>query len=128
MEPRALAFDNAGMPAKKPPRTAPDTLRKWRLFRGLTLEQVGNMVGVGPQAVHKWEVGKSPVDLDTIKLLAQVYGISPAALLHDPDAGELVERMQRASEVLRSLPAEKADQWLGVGAAMAGPKPAPEKK
>lgn len=118
---------DAAMPAKKPLREAPTTLRKWRLFRGLTLEQVGNIVGVGPQAVHKWEVGKSPVDLDILKLLAQAYGTSPEALLMEPHQGSLVERMRRAHEVLTKLPADQAEQWLGVGAVMATKDAAKEK-
>ena len=114
--------DDWAMPAKKPPRPAPASLRKWRLSKSLTLEQVGNMIGVGGQTVHKWETGKTPVELETLKLLAKCYGTTPDALLYDPTEGELVERMRRAHSVLATLPAEKADQWLGVGEAMTPPK------
>ena len=122
MEQLIDAAQSADMPAKKRPREAPATLRKWRLHRGLTLEQVGNIFGVGPQAVHKWETGKTPVDLETIKLLARIYETTPDALLHDPADAPLAERLQRAYEVLKGLPAEQADQWLGVGAAMKPPR------
>lgn len=119
---------HAAMPAKKPNRPAPTSLRKWRLYRDLTQEQVGNIVGVGFQAVHKWEVGKTPVNLEILKLLAKAYNTTPDALLFDPSEGELVERMRRAHGVLKTLPSDQADQWLGVGAAMAAPLRPPEEK
>jgi transcriptional regulator with XRE-family HTH domain len=84
------------------------------------------MLGVGPQTVHKWETGKTPVDLDTLKLLARCYGTTPDALLFDPADGELVARLRRAHSVLTGLPAEKADQWLGVGEAMSPERPEDE--
>ena len=127
MEGMAARADDIAMPAHKPKRPAPTTLRKWRLFHGLTLEQVGNRIGVGGQTVHKWEVGKTPVELETLKLLAQVYGTTPDALLYDPTEREMVERMRRAHTVLRSLPSDRADQWLGVGEAMQ-PPPEPTEK
>ncbi len=109
------------MPAKKPERDAPTTLRKWRLHRGLTLEQVGNIVGRGTQAVHKWEVGKTPVDLETLKLLARAYDTSPDALLHDPADSHLIERMREAYDLLRRMPDRTAGTWLEAGRAMAPP-------
>lgn len=109
-----------GMPAKKPPRSAPTFLKKWRLSRRLTLEQVGNMLGVGSQAVHKWEAGKTPVDLDRLRQLAEIYETTTDALLFDPVEGELVQKMREAYFILRKLPAEDAAKWLGVGEAMTG--------
>jgi transcriptional regulator with XRE-family HTH domain len=111
------------MPAKKPPRPAPDFLRRWRLYRDLTLEQVGNMIGVGPQAVHKWETGKTPVELETLKLLARVYGTSPAGLLFDPEDPTISEQVRRAVEIMKALAPETRDLWIASGQAMA-PKPA----
>lgn len=101
-------------------RTPPVSLRNWRNFRGLTLEQVANILGVGPQAVHKWETGKTPVDLDRLHQLAKIYQTTADALLFDPHEGELVKKMRLAHLVLVSLPAEKAEDWLRVGQAMAG--------
>lgn len=94
------------------------TLRAWRNFRDLTLEQVANSLGVGPQAVHKWEAGKTPVDLKRLRQLAEIYGTTPDALLFAPGQGELVERMRQAHAILTKLPADKAAQWLAVGDAM----------
>lgn len=124
METVAQAGDDDDMPAKKPARPAPAFLRKWRLHRSLTLEQVGNIVGKGAQAVHKWEVGKTPVDLETLKLLAQAYETTPDALLFDPADDSLAQRMRAAHDVLKTLPPEDAESWIAVGRAMtAGRKP-----
>lgn len=124
METVAQAGDDDDMPAKKPARPAPAFLRKWRLHRSLTLEQVGNIVGKGAQAVHKWEVGKTPVDLETLKLLAQAYETTPDALLFDPADDGLAQRMRAAHAVLKTLPPEDAESWIAVGRAMtAGRKP-----
>lgn len=98
------------------------TLRAWRKLRGLTLEHVGNILGVGPQAVHKWEAGKSPVDLERLRQLAEIYRTTPDALLFLPTEGELVERMRQAHDILTALPPEKAAHWLSVGEAMAPEK------
>ena len=114
--------DAAGMPAAKPRRPAPDFLRKWRLFRALTLEQVANIVGVGPQAVHKWEVGKSPVEYETLKLLAAAYNTTVVGLLGDPADPALSDRVRQAVELLKILPSDRADIWLKTGEAMAPPK------
>jgi transcriptional regulator with XRE-family HTH domain len=114
--------ENGSMPAKQAsPRPAASTLKQWRLYRGLTQEQVANRMGVGPQAVHKWEAGKTPVDIEKLRLLAEIYETTPDALLYDPVEGELVERMRRAYHVLKRLPATSADKWLGVGEDMAPP-------
>jgi transcriptional regulator with XRE-family HTH domain len=126
MDRRILWRDASIMPARKPPRPAPEFLRKWRLYRDLTLEQVGNIVGVGPQAVHKWETGKSPVELETLKLLAQVYGTSPAGLLFDPEDPAISEQVRQAVELMKRLPAETRDLWIASGRAMA-PKAPPKK-
>ena len=118
--------EHTAMPAKKPIRPAPAFLRKWRLYRCLTLEQVGNIVGVGFQAVHKWEVGKTPVDIETLKLLASAYNTTVAGLMGDPADPVMSERAQQAIAILKSLPSDKAEVWLQTGLAMAPAKP-PEK-
>ena len=103
-------------------REPEETLRAWRNMRGLTLEQVGNILGVGPQAVHKWETGKTPVDLKRLRQLAEIYGTTADAILFAPTEGELVERMRQAHHILTNLPPDKAADWLSVGQAMAPEK------
>jgi transcriptional regulator with XRE-family HTH domain len=97
----------------------PHTLKLWRHFRGLTLEDVAGRLGVQPSTVHKWEAGKTPVDLDILGLLAQIYETEAAALLFPPAQGELVRLLRRAYTVVRSASPELTEQWLQIGLAMA---------
>lgn len=81
------------------------------------------MIGKGPQAIHKWEMGKVPVTLDNLRLLAQAYQTEPARLLAMPEEGELVDRLARAQAVMLAMEAERAERWLGMGEDLAGLEP-----
>ena len=76
-----------------------------RLFLGLTLEDVGNAVGVSKSTVKKWEDGYiSNMKRDKISELAKVLKISPVVLI----TGELEENSKNNSaENLTVLPADK---------------------
>ena len=57
-------------------------IKNLRLDKGLTLEQVGNMVGVGKSTVRKWETGMiANMKRDKIHLLAKALGVTPAYLM-----------------------------------------------
>ena len=65
-----------------------------RLFLGLTLEDVGNAVGVSKSTVKKWEDGYiSNMKRDKISELAKVLKISPVVLI----TGELEENSKNNS-------------------------------
>lgn len=50
-----------------------------RKERGLTLEEVGQAVGVGRSTVRKWETGQiASMKRDKIKKLSDCLGVSPA--------------------------------------------------
>lgn len=115
-----------GMPSLKKPTIMQPTLRAWRNYRKLTLEDVALKIGVGPQAIHKWETGKVPITLDNMRLLAGAYGIKVGSLLLNPDESELAERLDRAQTVLLSLPPERVERWLGMGEDLAE-IPSPDK-
>lgn len=55
--------------------------RRARLAAGLTADQVGVQVGVGEQAVLKWERGRSAPTADHLGLLAAALNITAADLL-----------------------------------------------
>ena len=53
-----------------------------RIEKGLTLEELGNMVGVGKSTVRKWEKGMiSNMKRDKIAKLASALGTTPAYLM-----------------------------------------------
>ena len=61
-----------------------DLISKRRKELGLTLEEIGNAVGVGKSTVKKWETGLiSNMRRDKIALLAKVLQINPTELIDD---------------------------------------------
>lgn len=57
-------------------------IKELRQQRGLTLEQVANVVGVGKSTVRKWETGMiANMKRDKIAALAQALGTTPAYLM-----------------------------------------------
>ena len=68
-----------------------EKLQRLRHDRGMTLEAVGNIVGVGKSTVRKWENGDiKNMGRDKIELLAKALGVTPGYLMgwedeKDPD-------------------------------------------
>ena len=59
-----------------------EKIKALRLERGMTLEQVGDVVGVGKSTVRKWESGQiANMRRDKIALLAQALGVTPGYLM-----------------------------------------------
>lgn len=54
-------------------------IKQYRTARGITQEQLGELVGVSTQAVSKWERGGTP-DTELLPRLAEVLGVSIDAL------------------------------------------------
>lgn len=90
-------------------------IRTHRKQRGLTQEQLAEVLGVTTGAVHKWETGQSVPELPLIVELADFFDVSVDALLgyamKDGRSGAVVERLnacclKRDPEALRE--AEKA--------------------
>ena len=65
-------------------------IKSLRLEKGLTLEQVGNIVGVGKSTVRKWETGMiENMRRDKIASLSKALGVSPSYLLGYTDKRNL---------------------------------------
>ncbi len=59
-----------------------EKIKKLRLEQGLTLEQLGNMCGVGKSTVRKWETGQiHNMRRDKIALLADALHVSPTEFI-----------------------------------------------
>lgn len=54
-------------------------IKKYRIAKGITQEQLGQLVGVTTQAVSKWECGGTP-DAELLPQLSQVLSVSIDAL------------------------------------------------
>ena len=60
-----------------------DRIKRLRLKKGLTLEQVGDYVGVGKATVLKWETGIiQNIRTDKIEKLAIILGTTPSFLMN----------------------------------------------
>ena len=51
-------------------------IRDWRKQNNLSQEQFGELVGVSPQAVSKWETDKSYPDITILPKIAELLGCS----------------------------------------------------
>ena len=88
-----------------------DKIRILRLERGYTLEELGNMVGVGKSTVRKWETGYiKDMRRDKIGKLAAALGVTPDYFLIDnaepPAPDPLEEKRQRLMSELAKLSEE----------------------
>ncbi len=72
------------------------TITRLRKERGLTQEQLGQLVGVSAQAVSKWEKGGAP-DVELLPLLADRLGVSIDALFGraEPSNADMTTQFQR---------------------------------
>lgn len=79
---------------------------------GLTLEQVGDAVGVGKSTVRKWEQGMiKNMRRDKIKKLAQVLEMDPVDFIMEDQPQKLI--MAEADDIIFPLPlSEKESQIL----------------
>lgn len=89
-------------------------IQELRQDRGLTLEQVATVVGVGKSTVRKWETGMiANMKRDKIAALAKALGTTPAYLMgweeadkekETPDEIKLTEGEQALLELFRLIP------------------------
>lgn len=85
-----------------------DRIKSLRLQRDLTLEQVGDYVGVGKSTVRKWETGMiANMKRDKIAKLAEVLHTTPAYLMGwtdkveediSPKKAELIEKIKKMDD------------------------------
>lgn len=99
-----------------------------RKERGMTLEEVGNIVGVGKSTVRKWETGMiANMRRDKISLLAKALGTTPAFLMGWDDnidiqimkenrspsnESDLTEGEKELIKLFRLLPEEEQNLYL----------------
>ena len=91
-------------------------IKKLRLERDMTLEQVANIVGVGKSTVRKWETGMiANMGRDKIALLATALGTTPAYLMgweepeykNTPNEPKLTESEELMLQLFRQIPENK---------------------
>lgn len=93
-------------------------IKALRQQKGLTLEQVADIVGVGKSTVRKWETGLiANMRRDKIADLAKALGTTPAYLMgwkeedtnkkDSPSEPQLTEGEQLMLELFRKIPEDR---------------------
>lgn len=62
-----------------------DNLIFLRNIKGLTQEQVAEVIGISRQSYSKWEQGETYPDVDKCDKLAKFYGVTIDSLVHQDD-------------------------------------------
>lgn len=100
-------------------------IKTLRQQKGLTLEQVAEVVGVGKSTVRKWETGLiANMRRDKIADLAKALGTTPAYLMgwkveepkkeKDPSEPKLTEVEKLMLELFRKIPEDKQSEALDL--------------
>ena len=92
-------------------------IKQLRLEKGMTLEDVAKIVGVGKSTVRKWETGMiANMGRDKIPLLAKALSTTPAYLMgwNEPNKPKLVltEGEQALLDLFRLVPEDKQEMIL----------------
>ena len=83
-----------------------EQIKKYRVARGITQEQLGNLVGVTTQAVSRWERGGTP-DVEILPALSEILGVSIDTLFGLEDQSFALNLARRLSQ----LPREEACRY-----------------
>ena len=94
-------------------------IKNLRQEKGLTLEQVAEVVGVGKSTVRKWETGMiANMRRDKIADLAKALGTTPAYLMgwnekeESPSEPELTEGEKMMLALFRQIPKDRQAEAL----------------
>ena len=79
-------------------------IRRVRMLNGITMEQIGEHVGVTFQQVQKYENGKNRIPIEVLIAYSQILGVSISVLLEETtDDSGLPEIGGTDASTLRSL-------------------------
>ena len=99
-----------------------EKIKTLRIKKGLTLEEVGNKVGVGKSTVRKWETGIiANMRRDKIAALASALDTTPAYLMGWKDTSNPI-RIPVFGEVAAGIPIEAItaiEDWEEISPDMA---------
>ena len=90
-----------------------EKIKYLRTSQGMTLEEVGNAIGVGKSTVRKWESGAiANMRRDKIALLAKALHVTPSYLMGWDEITDNLGSNSRASKKLRQIGDELAPSPL----------------
>ncbi len=95
-----------------------DKVKKARQERGLTQEQLGNMININKSSISRYEKGIQLPELENIKKMAKALGVSHQYLLEDEFMNEFVIeegfiKVPVVSKVKKGLPLLAEENVIG---------------
>ena len=99
-----------------------DKIFKLRKENHLSRQALAEMLGLTATAVYKWESGESQPNIDTMKKMAEYFGVSMDELCDFTDVVEDANdsRVAVMTRAFRQLSPEDQEKLLAVGRAMFG--------
>ncbi len=98
-----------------------DRLRALRKRQGLTQDQLAQQLFVSRQTISHWENGRSTPDYETLKSLADLFGVSTAEMLGEdvPEPAPPAQPDPPPQPEPSSQPAQRRPKWpIAVAAAL----------
>ena len=92
-----------------------EMVQKLREEHGYSRQKLGELTGVSSTAVYKWEHGLAQPGVDTLRRLAEIFGVSMDELCcfeKPEDQGTIISVMNRA---VRQMTREEQEKYLAVG-------------
>ncbi len=90
-------------------------LKTWRLHKGFTQEQVGNMLEVSHTTVGRYESGAVTLNHAQLQEIAKIYGVSVSQLAAPPEEAELVAVLDEVQTIVTGMDPAALKHWLALG-------------
>jgi len=90
-----------------------EKIKTARIAKGLTQEQLGELLGLQKSAVAKYENGRVVnIKRSTLQKISEVLGIKPSELISDNTKMTVSENRQKLIELINSIPESKVEITL----------------
>ncbi len=95
-----------------------ERLRELRKSKGISLKELGAIVGVAESTMSLYESGKRQPDYETLLKLAEYYGVTVDYLLRGSEEEQLPEELIILNRKARNWSPEKRKQLLDMARVM----------
>ena len=89
-----------------------EQMRRFRQGKGLTQQELGEMLGVSTSAVQKWERAQAEPNARTLQRMADIFGVSLDELCDRTPPESNITVMTRA---FRQMTPEEQEKLIAVG-------------
>lgn len=95
-----------------------ERLRELRKSKGISLKELGAIIGVAESTMSLYESGKRQPDYETLLKLAEYYGVTVDYLLRGSEEEQLPEELVILNRKARNWSPEKRKQLLDMARVM----------